>query len=645
MLPGDTASDSTFTTIEEWLHTCTNNHDRCGRIGIKRASANLHEIRFLCIYENHVVLTDGVIPDRYACLSHCWGSGENVSKTTRTNIQEHQGEGIILSKLPKTFQDTIHVCQKLKLSYVWIDSLCIIQDDPVDWDTQAHRMADVYQNAFVTIAASKANDPVEGLFSSTHWSCQGEILPGFTDVHVRKLPPPIIDDDHELDFRYDLVDQTNVWPLVLRGWVYQELWLSTRVIHYGAHEVSWHCHTTVERESTTVIYPHKLEKRRTFRAGDAKSLRSQWYKAVEAYAWRYFTFPKDRLPAFAAIAQKMQELRPDDEYMAGLWRHTLLFDLMWSFVHDDEQRQLDTTHSFAPIPTWSWMRIHGAIKWTTKPHDTCLKNVELLSAAYVRHKPTIPNCDIDSHITLRAPLIDISTLHSRKEAKKARRSVISENWKSPNGDASELIYLKHNWDLPNEVTHASKENNSASEDDSSVSSQWDSSDSEVSSNEGGVGSDGGEKGSNKSEERSSVGTGVLTASQDTSSQQKLTFRAGGESFSKGEQIKSKETFGARKERTVYAIPLTTAHTWIGSYPFTAILVQEVDIPVPSSDMVPIFPGARRFKRVGLTELWCASRFPTKHRPDGFDYDAEGEAEHEETLRYIEGLEADLVTLI
>jgi hypothetical protein len=636
MLPGNTISDSTFTTIRKWLHTCMSNHDRCARTDIVRTSANLDEIRFLRIHNNHVVLTDSVIPDRYACLSHCWGSGKNIFKTTRANIQEHKDEGITLSRLPKTFQDTIQVCQELEINYVWIDSLCIIQDDPLDWEKQAHRMADVYQNALVTIAALKANDPVEGLFSSVHWPYQGEILPGFTDVYVRRLPPPIMDNDYELEFRYEGSQEKNIWPLLSRGWVYQELWLSTRVIHYGAHEVSWHCHSTIERESTTVIYPNKLEKRRSFHAGDIHNLRSQWYKAVQAYAWRHFTFSKDRSPAFAAIAQKMQELRPNDEYMAGLWRNTLLFDLMWSFIHDEEQRHLDINHSLARIPTWSWMRIRGAIKWITKPHDTYLKNVELLSAAYTRYSPAFPDSGSSSHVTIRAPIIDISTLRSRKKARTAQHFVSPQSAAVLDDGAFELVYLRHHWDLTDDFIHARKtiggdeEGSSSSSEESSI---------ETSSESSGESSDS----YHGSEVRSSADEEVLSEGKEIFREGKVASNVREHFVSECEDSNSRETYDEGKGPTTYAMPLTTAQTWIGSYPFTAIM--EVALTSPESDTIPHFPGAKRFKRVGLTELWCASKFPTSHRPDGFDYDAEGEMEYKETLRYIENLEAHVVTLI
>jgi hypothetical protein len=90
----------------------------------------------------------------YIALSHCWGSTNLIRTTTRT-LSTHE-EGILITDLPKTFRDAISICRYLKVQFLWIDSLCIIQDDEQDWEREASRMADVYANAYLTIAASAA---------------------------------------------------------------------------------------------------------------------------------------------------------------------------------------------------------------------------------------------------------------------------------------------------------------------------------------------------------------------------------------------------------------------------------------------------------------------------------------------------------
>lgn len=65
---------------------------------------------------------------------------------------------IFLSDLPPLFQDAIIITRQLGLRYLWIDSLCIIQDSLRDWETEAAKMASIYQNSYVTISATDASN-------------------------------------------------------------------------------------------------------------------------------------------------------------------------------------------------------------------------------------------------------------------------------------------------------------------------------------------------------------------------------------------------------------------------------------------------------------------------------------------------------
>jgi hypothetical protein len=100
----------------------------------------------------------------YAALSHCWGSG-HPQTLKKGNLSEMQ-DSLLLNEASKTFRDAIDVTRRLGISYLWIDSLCIIQDDDGgrDWLLENPRMGDVYNNATVTICASVSTSTEEGLF-------------------------------------------------------------------------------------------------------------------------------------------------------------------------------------------------------------------------------------------------------------------------------------------------------------------------------------------------------------------------------------------------------------------------------------------------------------------------------------------------
>src|ERR1700693_1209399 len=99
----------------------------------------------------------------YITLSYVWGGPGRIPKTTFSNIAERKG-GILVSSLPKTFQDVIIITRKLNVPYVWIDALCIIQDDEKDWARQAGQMSRIYQFSLFTVAATGAEDTSRGCF-------------------------------------------------------------------------------------------------------------------------------------------------------------------------------------------------------------------------------------------------------------------------------------------------------------------------------------------------------------------------------------------------------------------------------------------------------------------------------------------------
>ena len=95
-------------------------------------------------------------------LSHCWGTSRRLMATKET-LKDLQG-GVAVSSLPETFRDAIVITRRLGIRYLWIDYLCIIQDDPQDWEREASKMADVYRNSYLTISAAASADSSSGCF-------------------------------------------------------------------------------------------------------------------------------------------------------------------------------------------------------------------------------------------------------------------------------------------------------------------------------------------------------------------------------------------------------------------------------------------------------------------------------------------------
>ena len=191
-------------------------------------------IRGVQLVENNEVNFDqfSISLPGYMALSHRWGIA-HVLSTKQDNIQSHYA-GIPIADLPRTFQDAVFVCSTIGLSFIWIDSLCIIQDDDKDWEREAEMMGDVYANAFCTISATAAEGSTDGF------------------LKPRELTAPIRLDQSHPFFVTDganVREDVNKSNLNSRGWVFQERYLSPRILHFAKSQVYWECGAGVHCET------------------------------------------------------------------------------------------------------------------------------------------------------------------------------------------------------------------------------------------------------------------------------------------------------------------------------------------------------------------------------------------------------------
>lgn len=162
---------------------------------------------------------------RYCALSHCWGSTSSHSlfTTTRKNIGTHL-LGISLEKLPSTFRDAVILTRNLGIKYLWIDSLCIIQDDDDDWKRESAVMGLLYQNTSLVIAAAGSKDSAGGLF-------------------ITKRPKPLttqlpflVDGNQQGVFNATVSPNDKIIPnegiLRKRAWAFQEWCLARRIVFF-----------------------------------------------------------------------------------------------------------------------------------------------------------------------------------------------------------------------------------------------------------------------------------------------------------------------------------------------------------------------------------------------------------------------------
>ncbi|KAI0853664.1 HET-domain-containing protein [Daldinia vernicosa] len=393
---GDTSVDAAMDQAKEWLEECIKDHDSCGGGNEKPAPTRLIDVSIDHTKDVRLVELNGSL-SCYSCLSHCWGGNGSIT-TTKDNMGERK-DRIPWSALCLTFQDAIMVVRRLGLRYIWIDSLCIVQDDKDDWAREAARMASIYENGHLTIAATRSADHDGGCFSKTN--------PQFEThkVSVSSLGK----DELTLYFRQMMPhcgsilgspEQIVEFPLLDRGWVYQERILSRRVLHFQNNEISWECmcRTVCECKDGTEIYgayirppyrhagsfgPRLVEpKRDHYSVLVAKSLPrkiDRWHEIVQEYSGLKISYQNDALPALAGLARQMHRHRDGDAYCAGLWNLTLDVDLLWA-AEDDRARRPDEWRG----PTWSWVSTTSAVNYVEAHHRAIAKKYADVTDGNVR---------------------------------------------------------------------------------------------------------------------------------------------------------------------------------------------------------------------------------------------------------------------
>jgi hypothetical protein len=405
-------SDLAFRRLEKWLDGCICRHPLCGPPPLD-SPLPTRVIDVWGVDNSFVALVETAGQrGRYIALSHCWGKSPRLI-TTKSTLEVYK-DGISISALPKTFGDAVTITKKLGVKYLWIDSLCIIQDDPSDWEREASTMGHVYRDSYVTISAASCTDSHDGCFPSrrtrdsyvsvatrslgydvprsSSYSLNGyltgppgpgqlsflrafeEWLPGSAATHLMPQYTNIGAFGKRLD---PLADE----HLSTRAWTLQERLLSPRIIHYARDQIYFECESGIRSEDGFLLTETYFSMRRlvetqlipreehglrpnegiSFLATPSVFRRSctrlmgGWLSLVEDYSKRSLTMPQDKLTAVAGVARVLADIT-GDTYYAGVWRTHLYEDLFWRVYAEEEEIEM---HGVAHRPRKG--RILGSI--------------------------------------------------------------------------------------------------------------------------------------------------------------------------------------------------------------------------------------------------------------------------------------------
>jgi hypothetical protein len=387
------ACQESFDLARKWLHDCIST---CPRENCSPPEDTILPTRVIDLgppgsFGYSKLRLPGDERGKYVALSHCWG-GDIPSKTTTASIASYIKA---LPTLPRSFEDAIRITRELGFRYLWIDSICIIQDSLEDWELESAAMRDVYRNAAITISASASKNSQGGMLN----------LYGYDEPNVRKWCRLRHSNDADSEnvqlssfyekenFEY-CVDKL---PLAQRGWTLQERLLSRRILHYGKDQLYFQCRTNhLNADRTPVAYkigtstalldlskpPIKNIVHPTPTSGDWISER--WRGVISSYtSHRELTNPRDKFPALSGIASLFQE-KTEDQYLAGLWKRDLGHGLLWRLGDRSGPGNIKWEVFRDRAPSWSWARWDGSVTFpfdAEKPvkddHTAVLLNYEL----------------------------------------------------------------------------------------------------------------------------------------------------------------------------------------------------------------------------------------------------------------------------
>ncbi|KNG90536.1 hypothetical protein ANOM_001527, partial [Aspergillus nomiae NRRL 13137] len=344
-----------------WVQECLENHPKCQRpsaMPTRLIDLGEDDKAVMCLRDD----VNQIAP--YIALSHNWHFSEARKSMTLKENYESRKRFIPQQGLSQTFHDTIKVTRWLGVRYLWIDTFCIIQDDPDDWAQQASQMGDIFEGAYITIAAHSGLDssPTDGCFLER--KSVREV--GLPDGNGDQFSAFIIYRGYRGS---DLHDLDNGPSLMRRGWCVQERLLSPRILHFRPWEVSFECftrrHCECQKLSLGITDGGNMHEPKSL-LGDAfhisahgqelngNDYRYAWDSIVNIYCTADLTVPTDRLAALSSLVQRMPRQIFGD-YLAGLWSKNLISELAWS---TGEFGRYFRYQQYV-APSFSWASIHG----------------------------------------------------------------------------------------------------------------------------------------------------------------------------------------------------------------------------------------------------------------------------------------------
>jgi hypothetical protein len=300
-----------------------------------------------------LVSNTGKLP--YAALSYCWGDPSCIQEIKLSNETSRDWfDNIPFFRLPKTLQDGIIATWNLGLRFLWIDCLCILQDDKTEMALEIAKMPYIYRGAYVTISAARSNSCDQGFLH--------DIQVPSIDASIFKMAYVCPNGTLGSILLFDDSVRQMKEPIHNRGWTLQEYILSPRLLIYGVHGLRFECREVLQYDDQEAaegsLSSGNIQNLALLRniSSCSEMARNTWAQILVEYSGRALSNSEDRLLAISGIAKHYSEIL-NDEYLAGIWLSDLPSALMWENISIRFQRPLSNR-----APSWSWAAIDGSVE-------------------------------------------------------------------------------------------------------------------------------------------------------------------------------------------------------------------------------------------------------------------------------------------
>lgn len=440
--------------VKSWLDICEGSHGDLCRIERGPDFQDMMRRSYFGVVDVHQMCLTSLPPkSRYVALSYMWGVGRKYTTTLRNIISHQEPGGLekILLRLPRVIQDAIHLVRSLGERYLWVDSLCIVQDSAKSWEHNAAVMDLVYGNAHLTICAADGDGPTVGL--------KGLQPQRIVRQHDELCAPGVRLMVSRLAETYISSSKWNT-----RAWTFQERLLSKRCLIFTNDRIYFQCRSAAMSED--IIAEHKTlswslelvhSPLKLLDELDSRALRV-YMTCVELYTKRTLGRPKDILAAFRGLANLLGD-RMGSPFLWGLPSSHFDLALLWGPDGPIRTREPLDEHDKEDygerrFPTWSWsgwtplQAGAGTIRYTAPLIKDCLENVHQWLMEHTWIKWYIR----DGHGTLR-PVWDGS-----KDSSRDRHSDSQwRGYKRPPSETKGLCYDSYGRTITEEIAVLNEE--------------------------------------------------------------------------------------------------------------------------------------------------------------------------------------------